>query len=244
MWRYKLLLFCYGLFFLCFPPLGTLAEAGVSTITPKTLNWWMEYGESFTLINVNSYLECMDARIPKSLCISCDEAEKVQNYLPSRRDAKIVFYDGTTDLKAKCPLLEEVLKQGYRQIYILQGGMQNWKLAGFETESIDRIPRVFVPAIKANDLETWLKTAKNPLILDIRPAHSFQKGHLEKALNLPLSQLHTHYQDVPLNRSLLVVDEDGAKSLLAASYLARKGFQDIRRLHGGMVAWERFKRVK
>lgn len=218
-------------------PAGQAAEYRINTITPKTLNWWIEYGESFTLINVGSYLECMDTKIPRSICISCDETEKTTINLPARKDAKIVFYDGTGGINSKCALIDTISRQGYNQLYMLQGGLPAWKLAGYETESQERIPRVFIPAIKAKDIGYWIRTAKNPLLLDIRSPRAFSERHIDGAMNLPLSLLHKGYQNIPLNRALLVVDEDGTKSLLAASYLARKGFRDLKRLQGGMNAW-------
>ncbi|HBL54235.1 MAG TPA: rhodanese-like domain-containing protein, partial [Syntrophaceae bacterium] len=41
------------------------------------------------------------------------------------------------------------------------------------------------------------------------------------------------------DRTLLMVDEDGTGSFLAASYLARKGFPNVRRLKGGMAEYRR-----
>ncbi|MCX7982295.1 MAG: rhodanese-like domain-containing protein [Syntrophales bacterium] len=215
----------------------------MNIITPKTLNWWMQYGETFVLINVNSYLECMDTRIPRSICLPCDEPN-IKNHLPEKKNTKVVIYDGAINVKTKCPLTEKLLELGYNQIYILQGGLPAWKWAGYETESVERIPRAFVPSLPATECEEWLKANKNAIILDIRPTSSFEVKHIEKAVNIPLSLLHKRYQDIPLGRPLLVVDEDGTKSLLAASYLVRKGFREISRLNGGMLAWERSKKRK
>lgn len=243
--RYRRAIFSFiGMILFCFTPFGGASHAGVYYITPKTLYWWMEYGEAFTLINTSSYLECLDAKIPKSLCLSCDEREKVKTLVPPKKETKIVLYDSTREWETFCPLVDELTKQGYRQIYILQGGLPAWKMAGFETESVERIPRIFVPSIKAKDLDGWLKIATLPLLLDIRMEDAFRAGHIEGAINIPLSLLHRKYPDIPLNRSLVIIDADGTKSLLAASYLSRKGFRDMKRLAGGMVAWEKFRRAR
>jgi rhodanese-related sulfurtransferase len=56
-------------------------------------------------------------------------------------------------------------------------------------------------------------------------------------VNLPLNALPERYQELPLDRVILLVDEDGTTTLLAGSYLKRKGFKNPVRLFGGMEAW-------
>ena len=63
---------------------------------------------------------------------------------------------------------------------------------------------------------------------------------MEEAMNIPMALLHLRYQEISLDRHLVVVDEDGSRSFLAASYLSRKGFASIERLAGGMSAWDAY----
>jgi len=228
-------------FLISFIIFAQTAQGGPLYISPKTLYWWMEYGESFTLINANSYLECMDTQIPRSLCISCEQVEETKALLSREKSTKIVLYTNTDLTESRCPLIGGLMKQGYKEIFLLQGGLTNWKMAGYETVSPERIPRVLIPSIKVKDIEAWRKGVKKALIVDIRSWKDFNEEHLEGAVNFPLAFLHQKYQEIPMNCSLLIVDEDGSKSLIAASYLSRKGFQDIKRLGGGMMGWREFK---
>ena len=66
----------------------------------------------------------------------------------------------------------------------------------------------------------------------------FKESHLPGAINIPLYLLHERYQEIPLNRPVLVVDERGSRTFLTASYLARKGVADVKRLFGGMQLWQ------
>ena len=80
---------------------------------------------------------------------------------------------------------------------------------------------------------------RSPLVVDIRSPKAFAAGHLDGAVNFPLTRLHVEYAEIPLDRTLLMVDEDGTGSFLAASYLVRKGFPNVRRLKGGMAEYRR-----
>ena len=75
-------------------------------------------------------------------------------------------------------------------------------------------------------------------MIDLRSPAAYQSYHITGAVNMPLVSLHRTYQDLPWNRPLLVIDADGARSFLAASYLRRKGLENVRRLEGGMAAWQ------
>ena len=100
-----------------------------------------------------------------------------------------------------------------------------------------RTPRMPMPSIKPNALSAWFAVKKNALIIDLRAAEDYNRQHLAGAVNLPLKALPERYQELPLDRAVLLVDGDGTTTLLAGSYLKRKGFKDLVRLFGGMAAW-------
>ncbi|MDD5168077.1 MAG: rhodanese-like domain-containing protein [Syntrophales bacterium] len=217
--------------------LGDEKQPQPQRIEVRQLYRMIENHEAFVLIDVASYLECMDSRIPGSLCLPCDEGKGETDFSGTRKDAKLVFYGGNVAVDQDCPVIREAVRQGYTKINILKGGLPAWRRAGYDAESIQRIRRSANPSVKAKDLGAWLKHAGNPLILDIRSPEAFKKEHMENAMNISMSVLHLRYQDIPLDRKILIVDDDGSVSFLAASYLFRKGFTNTSRLVGGMAAW-------
>jgi rhodanese-related sulfurtransferase len=50
-------------------------------------------------------------------------------------------------------------------------------------------------------------------------------------------QLHRRWRELPIDRPLILVDNRGFRSLLAAGYLAARGYS-VERLFGGMSAWK------
>jgi rhodanese-related sulfurtransferase len=195
--------------------------------------------EKIILIDVGSILACRDARIPGSLCMPCDQQKAPSFFSSLTKDGKIVFYMANQPLEPDCSLIREAKSAGVSNIYALEGGLAAWRKAGHAVISDERIPRVISRAVKPENFPVWQKKAKNPFVIDIRSAKAFAAGHLEGALNFPLTRLHVQYADIPLDRTLLVVDDDGRASFLAASFLARKGFINVQRLQGGMAAIER-----
>jgi rhodanese-related sulfurtransferase len=202
----------------------------------------MDKSEKMILVDSRSILECMDGKIPGSLCLSCDENKDAAIFSSLDKNSKIVFYAGSMSLDPNCPLLTEAIKQGFVNIRILTGGLPAWRRAGYAIESARHVPRIDSLAISPRHFTAWKQQAKNPLIIDIRPPDLYRKDHLEGAVNIPMTGLHRLYQNIPQDSSLLVVDENGAQSFLAASFLARKGFPDIKRLAGGMVSFQRGKK--
>jgi len=214
-------------------------QSKIQSINVQTLKSGMDKSEKITLIDGGSILACMDAKIPGALCLPCD-SEKDASFVPSvPKENKIVFYSGLQPLDPDCALISNALSAGVKGVYRLEGGLAEWRKKGLPVVSEKRTPRVAAHAIQVKQLPDWQKAAKNPLLIDIRSPKTFVAGHLDGAVNFPLSRLHLQYADVPLDRTLLIVDDDGRAGFLAASYLARKGFLNVQRLQGGMAAYQR-----
>lgn len=211
-------------------------------IEPRAVVRMMDNRENIVLINVLSFLECMDSRIPASLCVACEDTEGRADLLTRDRNAKLVFYGGSIPVEGGCEIIGEAQRAGFANLYILKGGLAAWKRAGYEVESVNRTPRVLGPALKPVNLKTWLNKTPAALMIDLRSPAAYRSNHIAGAVNMPLVSLHRSYQDLPWDRPILVIDGDGSRSFLAASYLRRKGFEDVSRLEGGMAAWQAWKK--
>jgi rhodanese-related sulfurtransferase len=211
----------------------------IQSINIQTLKAWMNKSEKIIMIDDNGILACMDTKIPDAACLSCDEEKDTAFFSTVPKESKIVFYTAYQPLDLKCDSIRQTLSAGLKGVYVLDGGLAAWRKAGFSVVSEKRIPRVVAPAVKPEKLAQWQKKVTKPLLIDIRSAKKFAVGHLDGAVNFPLTRLHLQYADIPLDRTLLVVDDDGQVGFLAASYLIRKGFLNVQRLQGGMAAVKR-----
>jgi hydroxyacylglutathione hydrolase len=83
-----------------------------------------------------------------------------------------------------------------------------------------------------------LGSSPTPVVLDIRAAKEWEKGHIAGSLNIPLNHLLERLDDVPVGRPILVHCAGGYRSSIAASLLQRGGRTDLTELAGGITAWE------
>lgn len=207
-------------------------------IQPEALHQMMEQKIDVTLVNTMSVIECRDHRIPTSLCLPCETLEMHIGKLPTDKQRKLVFYCESELCRRSYRAAEKALKHGYTDVSILKDGLPGWKKAGYGVVSQERIPRRAIPSIKAPVLKTWMEEKKSFIILDIRSDDAFREDHIEGAINIPFHLLDVRYDDLPLDSKIVLVDERGFRSFLAASYLVRKGY-DVTRLFGGMEQWQK-----
>ena len=79
------------------------------------------------------------------------------------------------------------------------------------------------------------------LVLDVRGAPQFEKGHVVSARNMPLTELDKsidsieRYKDKPI----LVYCDSGGSGGQAAAKLRKNAFAKVSNLQGGLTAWRR-----
>ena len=74
-------------------------------------------------------------------------------------------------------------------------------------------------------------------ILDVREVDEFQAGHIEGAVNAPLSTLDKGYEQLDASKRYDVICQGGMRSERACQFLETKGF-DVVNVEGGMNQWK------
>jgi rhodanese-related sulfurtransferase len=97
--------------------------------------------------------------------------------------------------------------------------------------------------------EATADDAAHDLIIDVREAGEFQKGHLPHSTNIPRGMIELRADSAsPVANSALVANPSArillyctkspsARSLLAAQTLHDMGYDNVEVLDGGLVAW-------
>ena len=112
----------------------------------------------------------------------------------------------------------------------LDGGMQQLDGA---PELLERTERITAPSVAEQ-----LASAEPPLLVDVRTAPEWQQGHIDGAVNVPLSRLGDQLSELHADRPLVVYCTSGYRSAIAASLLRREGLPRVADLVGGLGAWE------
>ena len=85
--------------------------------------------------------------------------------------------------------------------------------------------------IKPADFQV-LNQKEDITILDVREVDEFQAGHIEGALNAPLSTLENGYEQLDASERYYVICQGGMRSERACQFLETKGF-DVINVEGG-----------
>lgn len=88
-----------------------------------------------------------------------------------------------------------------------------------------------VPSISATDLKKKLTSAIT--LIDVRTSSEYQMGHIAKAKNVPLDQIHMYNKKV---QTIYVICQSGMRSAQAARILKKNGY-DVINVQGGMNQW-------
>lgn len=170
------------------------------------------------------------------------ESEFVKGFIPNSisvgLDGQFASWIGTliTDLKQPILLVtpegreEETVTRLSRVGYdnclgYLNGGIEAWKKAGNEVDSIETI-----------DAEAFAVRQQETAVLDVRRKSEFDAEHVVGAQNLPLDFINKRMDEVERDRTYLVHCAGGYRSVIAISILKARGFDKLINVAGGYNA--------
>jgi phage shock protein E len=64
-------------------------------------------------------------------------------------------------------------------------------------------------------------------VIDVRSADEFRSGHIRKAINIPLPQLHKHFNSIDQQKPVIVYCASGNRSAAAKQLLQANGFTSV-----------------
>lgn len=88
-------------------------------------------------------------------------------------------------------------------------------------------------SISMRQLEAILNQGGDFILLDVREEEEFNKGHLEGAVNLPVSRIEEAPEKFPKDKTVIVYCTHGGNSLLAARELSGLGYRVVN-TYGGL----------
>ena len=110
----------------------------------------------------------------------------------------------------------------------LEGGIEAWKAAGKEVDTIG--------GIEARPLLEKMDTDPDLHVIDARKPTEYENGHVEKTVNLPLDYLSARMNALDRNETYYVHCQSGYRSMIFASILKARGFENVIDVKGGYKA--------
>jgi rhodanese-related sulfurtransferase len=85
-------------------------------------------------------------------------------------------------------------------------------------------------------LNEIIRNNNNVILLDVRSVQEYNEGHLNGAINIPLSELKTKAKIIlnNYNNIIIVYCQMGARSIKAVSILNKMGYKNVYNLIGGL----------
>ncbi|MCL4119229.1 UNVERIFIED_CONTAM: hypothetical protein GTU68_015079, partial [Idotea baltica] len=74
---------------------------------------------------------------------------------------------------------------------------------------------------------------ERPLLIDVRKKSEFDAEHISGALNIPLNEINQHLAQFPKDKPFVLHCAGGYRSMIAASILKQRGWDDFVDVIGG-----------
>ena len=168
--------------------------------------------------------------------------------LVPRRSSRIVLVDGDDGLSQRAAA--KLMRFGYRNLAILDGGVEGWAKAGYELFSGTYVPsKAFgefvehedgTPRMEAAEIKALADKGQDMIILDSRPLDEFRKMSIPGGIDCPGAELvHRAFGLVRSPETLVVVNCAGrTRSIIGAQSLINAGLPNkVVALKNGTMGW-------
>lgn len=109
----------------------------------------------------------------------------------------------------------------------LKGGIKSWMQPGKEIDLIE--------SISAKEFAKRIKEQTHTII-DVRKPGEFEAEHVTDAINIPLDFLNNHLAEIPKEGEVYLHCAGGYRSMIAASILKSRGWDNLVDVSGGFKA--------
>ncbi|HMQ88078.1 MAG TPA: MBL fold metallo-hydrolase [Flavilitoribacter sp.] len=109
----------------------------------------------------------------------------------------------------------------------LEGGFEAWTAAGGDVDTINEVD--------ATQLAQHFD-GKNLSMMDVRKASEYNAEHLVGAFNFPLDFINRNMSTIDRNKTYYIYCASGYRSVVAASILKTRGFEQVVNVRGGYKA--------
>lgn len=134
-----------------------------------------------------------------------------------------------TESGRETEVITRLARVGYDfTIGYLEGGIDSWKKAGKEVDTIE--------SISAEELAEKQKTDASISIVDVRKASEFGSEHIINAQNAPLDFINESMASINKDKTYFVHCAGGYRSMIFISILKARGFDHLVDVKGGFKA--------
>ena len=208
--------------------IDTVLEKGAVPLSPNALEAVVE-SEGALVLDTRHQDVFHQGFIPNSIFIGIDGsfAPWVGALIPDLQQPIVLVCE---EDRAE-EVVTRLARVGYdNTLGYLKGGIEAWRTAGKEVDSIE--------SISAEELAKRHAAGQAEHILDVRKPTEFLSQHLNDAENLPLDYINSNMSKINRDEKYFLHCAGGYRSMIAASILKARGFEQVIDIKGGWKALE------
>lgn len=205
--------------------LDKVMKAGLKALSAEEFR--SKTKEDITVLDTRYADKFTDGFIPGSIFIGLEGrfAEWAGSLLPFDKPMILVTEPGKEEES-----VIRLARVGFSRMEgYLQGGIETWKNAGYDTDMII--------SIDADELAMDIPHDTKLQVVDVRRETEFAEGHVKDAINMPLSDFGNVAMIAGLeeDQNLYVHCAGGYRSVIACSMLKKQGLHNLRNINGGFA---------
>ena len=226
----------------------TDAPAGCRLISATALNDLLQGDHEIALLDAREELSFGQAHILYASCMPLSRLEVLAVAMVPRRSTQIVVCDAGEGLAERAA--KSLLHFGYRDVSVLDGGIDAWREAGLEIFSGVNVPsKAFgeyveveyeTPSVSADELKEMMDRGEDMVVLDSRPMVEYHARNIPTGICVPGAELAYRVHDIaPSADTLVVVNCAGrTRSIIGAQSLINAGIENrVVALRNGTMGW-------
>lgn len=93
------------------------------------------------------------------------------------------------------------------------------------------------PEMDVTELKAWMDRQERFVLVDVREPHEYQISRIPGSRLIPLGELANRMGELEADEEIVVHCKSGGRSAKAAELLKKAGFENVRNLRGGILAW-------
>ena len=206
--------------------LDTVMERGTHAPSPRAFDAAANETNALVL-DTRDAQKFSEGFVPNSINIGIDGnfAPWVGALIPDIKQQILLV----TDPGREEEVVTRMARVGYDYcIGYLDGGFDAWKNAGKEVDTIKRV--------SAEQLADIMKANPNAPVFDVRKQSEYLSEHVEGVENAPLDVINESMQSIPKNEPVYIHCAAGYRSMIFASILRARGYDNLVDVVGGFKA--------
>jgi hydroxyacylglutathione hydrolase len=182
-------------------------------------------GTDAVILDTRKAQEFSEGFVPNSINIGLDGqfAPWVGAMLPDIKQQVLLI----TELGMEEESVKRLARVGYDNVIgYLDGGFAAWNSLSKEVDTVNRI--------SADEFAERFK--KNPVVIDVRKLGEFAAEHVDGAKSIPLDFINEDMAEFPKDQQFIIHCQGGYRSMIAASILKSRGYDNFLEVIGGFGA--------